>query len=95
MSQKRSLELIAGAQIRMARGYTKLSVKQLAEASSVAESTIKRMELADGPPSSSGANLAKVQRALESQGIQFLDDGQIAAGPGVALKVTETHKNTS
>lgn len=78
--------MITGAQIRMARGYARLSVKGLAEISGVAESTIKRMELSEGAPSSSGTNLDKVQTALESQGIQFLDDGQVATGPGVALK---------
>lgn len=78
--------MITGAQIRMARGYARLSVKGLAEISGVAESTIKRMELSEGAPSSSGTNLDKVQTALESQGIQFLDSGQVAAGPGVAQK---------
>ncbi|MGM0740157.1 MAG: XRE family transcriptional regulator [Pseudomonadota bacterium] len=70
----------------MARGYARLSVKGLAEMSDVAESTIKRMELSEGAPSSSGTNLDKVQKALEEHGIQFLDNGQVASGPGVALK---------
>ncbi|WP_425051520.1 helix-turn-helix domain-containing protein [Psychromarinibacter sp. S121] len=81
--------MITGAQIRMARGYAKLSVKDLADASGVASSTIKRMEAADGVPASSGANLDKVLRALEEQGIQFLDDGDIAGGPGVAMRMSE------
>lgn len=81
--------MITGAQIRMARGYTRLSVKGLAEISGVAESTIKRMEMSEGAPSSSGTNLDKVQTALESQGIQFLDGGQVATGPGVAMKAGE------
>ncbi|MEM6890928.1 MAG: XRE family transcriptional regulator [Pseudomonadota bacterium] len=70
----------------MARGYSRLSVKQLAEISDVAESTIKRMEVVSGTPASSGTNLAKVQKALEAQGIQFLDTGEVSAGPGVALR---------
>ena len=81
--------MITGAQIRMARGYSKQSVKQLAEASGVGESTIKRMELSEGPPASSGANLAKVKSALEAQGMQFLEGGHVAAGPGVALRQGE------
>ncbi|MHA7827798.1 MAG: hypothetical protein ACX93P_09575 [Roseovarius sp.] len=70
----------------MARGYARLSVKGLAQMSGVAESTIKRMELSEGAPSSSGTNLDKVQKTLEEQGIQFLDNGHVATGPGVALK---------
>lgn len=56
--------MITGAQIRMARGYARLSVKGLAEISGVAESTIKRMELVENTPPSSGQNLEKVQTAL-------------------------------
>ncbi|WP_152491106.1 XRE family transcriptional regulator [Roseovarius sp. THAF27] len=61
----------------------------MAEISGVAESTIKRMELVENTPPSSGQNLEKVQTALEGRGIQFLDDGQVATGPGVALKPQE------
>lgn len=78
--------MITGAQIRMARGYAKLSVKDLADASGVAASTIKRMEVVEGVPASSGSNLEKVSKALEAQGIQFLENGQVSTGPGVALK---------
>lgn len=77
--------MITGAQIRMARGYAKLSAKKLAEMSGVAESTIKRMETEEGVPKSSGTNLEKVQRTLEAEGIQFLENGEVATGPGVAL----------
>lgn len=75
--------MLTGAQIRMARGYSKLSVKGLSEASKVAESTIKRMESVDGVPPSSGANLEKVQRALEALGIQFIPEN--GGGAGVRL----------
>ncbi len=76
--------MLTGSQIRMARGYARLSVKGLAEMSGVAESTIKRMELAEGSPASSGANLEKVQSSLESCGITFLEKGAVTPGPGVA-----------
>lgn len=76
--------MLTGSQIRMARGYARLSVKGLADLSGVAESTIKRMEMVEGSPSSSGANLEKVQKALEDCGVQFLEKGASAFGPGVA-----------
>ena len=80
--------MLTGAQIRMARGYAKLSVKALAEASGVAESTLKRMELAEGVPPSSGTNLEKVKTTLESFGVQFLEQGDVARGPGIGLGAT-------
>lgn len=78
--------MITGAQIRMARGFTRLSARALAEEAGVAESTVKRMEASDGVPSASGANIEKVQKALEAAGVQFLDNGDVSAGPGVAIK---------
>lgn len=78
--------MITGAQIRMARGYLKLSARNLAEQSGVAESTIKRMELDEGIPNATGPNIAKVQSTLEAAGIVFLFHGDTASGPGVSLR---------
>ena len=75
--------MITGAQIRMARGYTRLSAKALADNADVAESTIKRMEKADGVPPASGTNLEKVKKALEAMGIEFIPEN--GGGPGVRL----------
>ncbi|MEO0667577.1 MAG: helix-turn-helix transcriptional regulator [Pseudomonadota bacterium] len=77
--------VVTGAQIRMARGYTKLSAKALAELAGVAESTIKRIEATQSVPTTNAANLDRVKSALEAQGIQFLDTDDTAQGPGVAL----------
>lgn len=76
--------MLTGAQIRMARGYLRWSVKDLAQVSGVAESTIKRMELQEGFPDSKGANIQAVHRALVDAGIVFIDGN--GHGPGVALK---------
>ncbi len=73
----------------MARGYAKLSVKELADVSGVAASTIKRMEAVEGVPASSGSNLEKVQKALEAHGVQFLENGDTASAPGVTLRKPE------
>ena len=74
--------MITGAQIRMARGYLRWSVEQLAKAAGVGLSTIRRMESVDGPPPSTVANLQAVQKTLEAEGIVFIDDN----GGGVKLK---------
>ena len=76
--------MITGAQIRMARGYLRWSVKELAEYSGVAYSTIKRMEDEDGIPSARGPNIAAIQQALTKAGLEFIPEN--GGGPGVRLK---------
>ena len=76
--------MITGAQMRMARGFLRWSVKDLAEAADVSSATVKRMEESDGLPPVLAANLAKVQAALEARGITFLADDP--AGLGIRAK---------
>ena len=63
--------MLTGAQLRMARGYLKWSVQELASQAGVGTSTIKRMELEDGIPSASAKNVQAVQNALEAAGVRF------------------------
>ena len=64
---------ITGSQIRMARGFLRWSVSELAKRSGVGSSTIKRAEATDIVPSITKPNLAAIRRALEETGIQFSD----------------------
>jgi hypothetical protein len=76
--------MITGAQIRMARGHLRWSVKDLAKNSGVPPAAIEGMEEVDDTPKVFGDNLLKVQKALESAGIEFIaEDG---GGPGVRLR---------
>lgn len=75
-----------GEQIRAARGLLKWSAKKLAEESCTGWATIQRLESKDGPLAGYTDTHEAICRALEAQGIQFLDNGDVAAGPGVALK---------
>lgn len=79
--------MITGAQIRMARGYLRWTVRDLHEKSGVGESTIKRMEEADGLPNARGNNLEAVRNAFEEAGIRFIGDREasLEGGPGVRL----------
>ncbi|MBL4768033.1 MAG: helix-turn-helix domain-containing protein [Rhodobacteraceae bacterium] len=76
--------MILGSQIRMSRGYLRWSVKQLAVSAGVAESTIKRMEAADGFPESRGSNIEAVHDALIEAGIELVPEN--GGGPGVRLR---------
>lgn len=75
--------MLTGAQLRMARGYLKWSVQELASQAGVGTSTIKRMELEDGIPSASAKNVQAVQNALEAAGVRF----EVAPGGLVSVTV--------
>lgn len=76
--------MLTGAQMRMARGYLRWSVRDLAEQSGVSAATIKRMEEVNGTPNVFADNLTKVQTALEKAGITLVPEN--GGGPGVRLK---------
>lgn len=76
--------MFTGAQLRMARGYLGWSVRMLANKAGVAESTIKRMESADGTPPARDANIEAVYKTLCALGIVFIPEN--GGGPGVRLR---------
>lgn len=75
--------MINAAQVRMARAGLRLSVRQLAEQSGVADSTILRFETGKG--AILATNMARIQKALEEAGVAFLP-ADASGGPGVRLK---------
>lgn len=72
------------AQVRMARSALRIGVRELAELADVTPATVTRFETEKGGLQHSSAEA--IRKALEAQGIQFLEDGQVATGPGVAIK---------
>ena len=74
-------------QLRMARAATQLGVRELAELAGVSFTTISRFETGKSGLQLSTAEA--IRKALEIQGVQFLEAGQVAAGPGVAVKGAE------
>lgn len=72
------------AQLRMARNALHLGVRDLAELAGISFTTINRFETGK-----SGLQLSTAEalrKTLEARGVQFLEDGQVASGPGVAVK---------
>ncbi|WJR68146.1 helix-turn-helix transcriptional regulator [Neorhizobium sp. CSC1952] len=72
------------AQLRMARVALRIGVRELASMAGVTTATITRYENERG--GLLAATRDKIQAALESAGITFLDEGDIAGGPGVSLR---------
>lgn len=74
-------------QLRMARNALQLGVRDLAELAGISFTTINRFETGKSGLQLSSAEA--IRRALEARGVQFLQSGQVAAGPGVAMKESE------
>ncbi len=75
--------MISSGQIRAARAMLRWSADDLANASGVGVATIRRIELAEGLPSSNVKTIEQIRRTLEIAGIVFV--GTHADSPGVRL----------
>ena len=74
--------MITREQVKMARAALGWSVQALAAKAGVAGNTVSRYE---NGTDAYGETLAKLQRALEAGGVDFIDDDE-EGGPGVRLK---------
>jgi hypothetical protein len=80
---------LTSAQIRAGRALIRWSAEDLARASAVGLTTIRRAELTGSETSMTAANDLAVRRALEAAGVEFIDEN--GGGAGVRLrKPTET-----
>jgi hypothetical protein len=77
--------------IRAARALVRWEQRDLASASSVSLPTIKRLESTPGVMAAHMSTVAALKRALESAGVEFIDEN--GGGPGVRLEML--HKVTS
>ena len=75
---------ISSAQLRAARALLRWSALDLAKASKVGVATIRRVEVMEGEIPVTAANEAALRRALESAGVEFIDEN--GGGPGVRLR---------
>ncbi len=70
-------------QLRMARNALRLGVRELAAMANVSFTTISRFETEKGGLQHSSAEA--IRKVLEAQGIQFLEEEDLAGGLGVAV----------
>jgi hypothetical protein len=78
---------LTSAQIRAARALIRWSAQQLADASAVGVTTIRRAELTGNETKLTRVNDHAIRRALEAAGVEFIDDN--GGGPGVRLNTTK------
>jgi hypothetical protein len=81
---------ISSAQMRAARALLRWSALDLATASKVGVATIRRVEVVDGEIPVTLANEAALRLALESAGVEFIDEN--GGGPGVRLRKSGKEK---
>lgn len=70
-------------QFKMAKSALGLSNPDLAELTGLHRNTLNKVDKGEGKQST----VMHLRLALEARGIQFLEDGQAAGGPGVALRI--------
>ena len=76
--------LLSSELIRAARALLRWEQRDLSNASSVSLPTIKRLESRPGPMAAHESTVMALQKALESAGIEFIDEN--GGGPGVRLR---------
>jgi ribosome-binding protein aMBF1 (putative translation factor) len=81
---------LTSAQIRAARALVRWSAEDLARESAVGVTTIRRAELTESETSMTAANSLAVRRALETAGVEFIDEN--GGGPGVRLRERQPNK---
>lgn len=74
-----------GEQIRAARTLLGWTASDLAKESGVSYPTVQRLDATKGAVSGRYDTIEKIRNTLAENGIQFLENGDVAAGPGVAL----------
>ena len=81
---------LTSGQIRAARALLRWRAEDLARASAVGVATIRRAELTAGETSMTTPNDLAIRRALETAGIEFIDEN--GGGPGVRLRKRQQKK---
>jgi len=75
------------SQIRAARALLGWKQRDLSVASGLSIETIKRLEKMEGKLTQvTGTTINAIEEALEAGGVRFLENGDVAKGPGVALR---------
>src|ERR1700726_4348566 len=81
---------ISSAQMRAARAMLRWTALDLAAASKVGVATIRRVEVLDGEIPVTLANEAAIRHALETAGVEFIDEN--GGGPGVRLRKRQSKR---
>jgi transcriptional regulator with XRE-family HTH domain len=91
LNERPTFRTLQGCQVRMARAALHWTVHQLAHASGVSDSSIRRIESSFGPAESVSLDLLlRLQSYFESRGFHFIFEDE--RGPGVLWKRAERRR---
>jgi transcriptional regulator with XRE-family HTH domain len=79
--------LITAFQLKAARALVGMEQRALAEASGVSLPTIQRMEASKGTVRGVIESLVKVMAALETAGVEFINEGASSSGGGRGVRL--------
>jgi transcriptional regulator with XRE-family HTH domain len=84
--------MITAGQLRAARAFLGIDQRKLAELCGLSLPTIQRMEASDGVVRGNVDSLMKLVGALDTAGIELINEGAVstAGGRGVRLRATGT-----
>jgi transcriptional regulator with XRE-family HTH domain len=77
--------MIGARQIKAARALAGLSQRDVATRAGIGIATMRRIEAAIDEVIGSAQTLSRIQKALESEGVRFIDQDD-QGGPGVRLR---------
>lgn len=76
---------MTGEQIRAARSLLSWTANDLAAKSGVSYPTVQRLDSTRGKLSGRHDTIEAIRSTFAASGIQFLESGDVATGPGVCL----------
>src|SRR6266851_4418195 len=79
--------LLTATQLKAARALVGMEQRALAEASGVSLPTIQRMEASNGTVRGVIDSLMKIMAALESAGVEFINEGAVSSGGGRGVRL--------
>ena len=86
-----SILKVSVRQIKAARALLAWSQEELSRSAKISIPTIKRLEANDGPLGGRGETGERIRTALETAGIEFIDEN--GGGPGVRLRKRQASKS--
>lgn len=77
---------VTGEQFRAGRILVGWTAAELGEKAGVSYPTVQRIDATRGAVSGRHSTIEALRKALEGAGVEFLEEGDAASGPGVAMK---------
>jgi transcriptional regulator with XRE-family HTH domain len=89
------MRLLTASQLKAARALVGMEQRALAAASGVSLPTVQRMEASNGTVRGVIDSLMKIMAALESAGVEFINEGAVSSGGGRGVRLRKRAEGDS